>query len=81
METNDLEKAVQWYLKILEIRPEDEQTSFSLMKTYASLNYRMFVDYQYQQLSKSLSNMNLAIDPVISDWYSQWKQQYNAQGL
>ncbi|MCK0470183.1 response regulator [Halalkalibacter sp. APA_J-10(15)] len=76
METNDLEKAVHWYLKILEIRPEDEQISFSLMKTYASLNYRMFVDYQYQQLSKSLSNMNLEIDPVISDWYSRWKQQY-----
>ncbi|SFM46591.1 Two-component response regulator, SAPR family, consists of REC, wHTH and BTAD domains [Gracilibacillus orientalis] len=77
--SNQFEKAISWYLTIIKNRPEDEHAAFSLMKIYASLHYRMLVDYQYKEIQKSLSELNLEIDPQIADWYSKWKNTTKQQ--
>ncbi len=66
------EKAANWYHTIVKNRPEDEHASFSLMKIYATLQHRILVNFQYKQLQKSLTELDLKIDPQITDWYSNW---------
>ncbi|MDX8045506.1 response regulator [Gracilibacillus sp. S3-1-1] len=71
---NHIEKAISWYANIIKIRPEDEGTAFHLMTLYATLNYRMFVDYQYKQLYKSMAELDLTVNSEITTWYTNWKK-------
>ncbi|WP_163580854.1 response regulator [Gracilibacillus saliphilus] len=71
---NYIEKAIIWYTEIIKKRPEDENTAFHLMKLYASLNYRMLVDYHYKQLHKSMAELDLTVNSEITTWYTNWKK-------
>ncbi|WP_208588466.1 response regulator [Gracilibacillus suaedae] len=71
---NHIEKAITWYTNIIKKRPEDENTAFHLMKLYASLSYRMLVDYHYKQLHKSMAELDLTVHPEITKWYTNWKK-------
>ncbi|GAB2538965.1 response regulator [Gracilibacillus alcaliphilus] len=77
LDQNETEKAIEWFSKIFEIKPDDEEVAFQLMKIYASLNYGMLVHYHYKLLKKSLDELGLEIDTVISDWYDQWAHKHS----
>lgn len=74
-ENNRLEEAIKWFVKICNLKPEDEQANFSLMKMYAKLEYGLLVNYQYTQLEKALNDIDIDISPDIKEWYMQWKNQ------
>ncbi|MBO0994998.1 response regulator [Bacillus sp. SD088] len=71
----DLEEAEAWYLKICAIAPEDEHSHFALMKLYARFNYGLLIDHQYNQLKRTLENLDLSISPVIQEWYDQYRNK------
>ncbi|MEI3611271.1 response regulator [Pseudogracilibacillus sp. SO30301A] len=71
---NCLEEAVKWYVKICNLKPEDERANFSLMKMYAKLEYGLLVNYQYTQLEKALKELDIDINPDIKKWYIDWKK-------
>lgn len=73
-EDNQLEKAVEWYLKICAKRPEDEESQFALMKVYSELGLGMLVSHQYKQLKNVLEHLGLEISAHISDWYLRWQE-------
>ncbi|MFD1850653.1 response regulator [Oceanobacillus bengalensis] len=77
-EKNQLEKAETWYVKICQVRPEDENARFSLMKLYDTLGLSILVDRQYIELDKALSELNLQINTEIKTWFRHWKNHRNS---
>jgi len=72
---NLLEQAATWYVKICNLRPEDEQSNFLLMKLYAQLEYGLLVNHQFAQLKNALADLGIPIDPNIRQWHENWKNQ------
>lgn len=71
---NRLEEAVKWYVKICNLKPDDEQANFSLMKLYAELDYGLLVNHQYAQLEKALKDIDIVINSKIRQWYMDWRE-------
>lgn len=69
----DLEKAIEWYVKICEKHPEEEQSAFQLMKIYAEVDYGVLVHYQYKRLKKALADLGLEVNNQITSWYENWE--------
>ncbi|WP_208588462.1 response regulator [Gracilibacillus suaedae] len=67
------EKAANWYIQLADVVPEDETVNFTLMKIYASKNYGVLVEYQYNLLKNALDEFNITISPEIEQWYHEWK--------
>ncbi|MDH5163144.1 response regulator [Heyndrickxia oleronia] len=72
---HELERAVEIGFDIISINPLVEEAYFLLMKIFASMNNRLFVHQQYQQLIEVL-NKELNVEPnqSITYWYNQWKE-------
>src|SRR5699024_5888801 len=70
---NYLEEAVKWYSKICDLRPDDEQANFSLMKLYAALEYGLLVHHQYEQLKQELAELSIEVSYEIKKWYEHWR--------
>lgn len=68
-----LEKAIDWYIEICELRPDDVNANFALMKLYADLGYGLLVDYQYNQLERSLRDLTIQMDYEIQQWFENWR--------
>jgi len=71
-QNGQLEKAVDWYVGICTIRPEDEDSQFSLMKAYANQGLGILVNHQYKQLKKALEELGLGISETIENWYVEY---------
>lgn len=80
-ENNRLEEAVKWYVEICNLKPEDEQANFSLMKVYAKLEYGLLINYQYAQLEKALEEIGIEISPNIKEWYVKWKNEKSKSSI
>lgn len=74
-ESSQFEQAVNWYVRIVSLRPEDEEVQFALMQIYADLAYGVLVSAQYKQLQKALDELDLDVSPEIADWYETWRRQ------
>lgn len=72
-QNNYLEEAVKWYSKICDLRPDDEQANFSLMKLYAALEYGLLVHHQYEQLKQELAELSIEVSYEIKKWYEHWR--------
>lgn len=71
---NRLGEAVEWYVRICSIRPEDEDSQFALMKAYATMGIGMFVTHQYKELKNALEELGLEVNKAIADWYVNWQK-------
>lgn len=80
-ENNDLEKAGSWFVKICDLRPENEIAHFSLMKLYDSIGYGVLVGHQFTQLKKALEDIGIEVSPSIQSWYNQWNLNRKKQKL
>lgn len=80
-ESNQLEKAVEWYVRVCTVRPEDEDSQFALMKAYAELGLGMFVTHQYKQLEEALTDLGLDMNREIAQWYLDWQNRKGHGGL
>lgn len=69
--SSDFKKAEKWYTKICELRPENEDAHFELMKLYAEAGLGLLVDYQYKQLEMSLKDMGIGVSPQVEKWYNE----------
>src|SRR5699024_7228353 len=47
---NQFQQAESWLIEICQVQPENEKAHFFLLKLYASLNYGILVNYQYEKL-------------------------------
>lgn len=72
-ENGFLERAVEWYVQICDIRPEDEDSQFKLMQAYAKLGFGVLVSYHYKQLQQALGDLELEVSEDIEDWYLNWQ--------
>lgn len=68
------EDAIRWFAKISELRPDDEDACFILMKLYAKLQYGILVHHQYERLKASLEELNMEVSPQIEEWYHNFKK-------
>lgn len=60
---------------IISRNPLVEEAYFLLMKIFASMNNRLFVHQQYQQLKEVLyKELNEEPNQSITYWYNQWKE-------
>lgn len=66
--------AESWFIKICQVRPEEERAHFFLMKLYANLNYGMLVNYQYEKLNNILIDLELPVSNQIKTWYNDWNK-------
>ncbi|KPV59297.1 histidine kinase [Paenibacillus sp. A3] len=67
-------KAIQVHLRIQQLLPDEEESYFSLMKLYDWIGDRIGVEEQYLLLrTKMERDMELPINPDITDWYTRWK--------
>jgi len=73
VESGRNEKAIDWYVKICNTRPEDENANFTLMKLYAKLGYGLLVNHQYNQLEQALMDLGLEINSEIKQWHENWR--------
>jgi len=67
-----IEKAIMWYEKVCNYRPEDEYANLSIMKLHASLGYGILVDHQYAQYKRAIGELELPIDAEIKRWYDDY---------
>jgi len=74
VEFNNKEIAIMWYTKICNIRPENEDANFTLMKLYAEIGYGLFVSHQYNQLEEAVKELDLDISPKIKQWHENWRK-------
>lgn len=74
-ENNDFDNAESWFKNICQVRPEEEDAHFSLIKLYAHLGYGMLVNYQYLQLKKEMDALNLGVSHQIDQWYKSWREK------
>ncbi len=71
------DKAKEWYKRINERYPEQEEVHFSLMKLYSFINETEKVDEQYLFLKHLLkSELATTPNPEITSWYKQWKKYH-----
>lgn len=71
------DKAKEWYKRINERYPEQEEVHFSLMKLYSSTNETEKVDEQYLFLKKIMqTELNTFPNSEITSWYKQWKKYH-----
>jgi two-component SAPR family response regulator len=72
---HELERAVEIGFDIISRNPLVEEAYFLLMKIFASMNNRLFVHQQYQQLKEVLyKELNEEPNQSITYWYNQWKE-------
>ncbi|WP_066191400.1 response regulator [Gracilibacillus timonensis] len=71
---HQLDKAIEWYTYITEIKPDDETIAWKLMRLYASLNYGMLVHHHYKLLRSTLKDLDVSIQPSIRKWYQEWME-------
>ena len=72
---HELERAVEIGFDIISRNPLVEEAYFLLMKIFASMNNRLFVHQQYQQLKEVLNKeLNEEPNQSITYWYNQWKE-------
>lgn len=76
-----MENAVEWYVRICTVSPEDEDSQFALMTAYAKLGLGMLVGHQYKQLEQALTGLGLEVNEEITDWYLDWKNRKGEGGL
>lgn len=74
-QNNNIEKAISWYSRICEHRPESEHANLSIMKLYASLGYGLLVDHQYEQFKNALDELGIPLGFRIQSWYNNWKDK------
>lgn len=79
-ENGFIERASEWYVKICELRPDDINGNLSLMKLFAELGYGLLVNHQYEQLEKTLEELDIQIDPDVKKWYEEWRHNQNISG-
>lgn len=70
-----LEKAIEWFIKVTDNQPADEQSNFTLMQIYAEVGYGLLVHHQYKYLMKALDELDVPITPNIHRWYENWKKE------
>lgn len=68
---HDLEKAETWYTKICELKPEEENAHYALMKIYDTLGYGILIDHQFSQLKTAMKELDIQVSPHIQQWYDQ----------
>lgn len=71
----DPEQAENWYRQICELRPEEEEAHFALMKLYHLFGYGVLIDYQYAQLERELASLELEVSNEVKEWYTDWKER------
>src|SRR5690625_2939364 len=68
-ENDYMKEAIEWYIEICELSPDDTKANFALMKLYAELGYGLLVNHQYETLKRTLEELGVGMDQEISDWY------------
>lgn len=71
------DRAIEWYKRIYERYPEQEEVHFAIMKLYSFRNETEKVKRQYAYL-KTLLQTELGTSPntEITSWYRQWKKYH-----
>lgn len=72
LKQRNMEMMEAWYVKISDLRPEEEDAHFYLMKLYAELGYGLLVNHQYARLNDALQELGLEMSAPIKSWYEQW---------
>ncbi|WP_217588859.1 response regulator [Lentibacillus saliphilus] len=70
-----MEEAQTWYIKICNVRPEEERAAFTLMRVYANHGYPMLVYHHYNDLKRALEDIGISMNSEIANWYSRWKNR------
>lgn len=70
-----LEKAIQWFNKVTNAQPADEQANFTMMRIYAELDYGLLVNHQYEYMLWALNELDVSVEPKIHQWYEKWKKE------
>lgn len=69
------DEAIKWYTKISDLRPDNEEIHFALMRLYAKLQYGLLVHHQYKRLRQYAEELNVEVSEQIQAWYQEFQQQ------
>lgn len=73
-DTNNVEKAEKWFLKICEFKPEEASPHFELMILYENLGLGLLVNHQYTILNNVAKDLGIEVNYDIAKWYETRKK-------
>lgn len=73
-DTNQIENAEKWYLRIIHFKPEEEKAHLQLMKLYETLGLGLLIDHQFNMLEKISKDLEFEINSYVKKWYVNWKK-------
>lgn len=74
VQQESLQHAANWYVAISNVRPEDEKTTFKILKIFSILGSNQLVTHYYKRLEVIMNDMDLKPHESISNWFKDWSK-------
>ena len=71
---NNIQQAVNWYINVFTVQPNDEATVYSLLKALDKIGNYSLVSYYYGQYETAMDELQIEVGIELYDWYSKWSK-------
>ena len=70
----NIQQAVNWYIKVFTVHPNDEATIYSLLRALDKIGNYSLVTYYYRQYETAMDELQIEVGKELYNWYSNWSK-------